>query len=246
MQVLSPSGRLAGFAIVAVLTAACTVQLVAPYNAELQQKASSMQAAVAAWDLTMRRQVGTVAADPRHPDVAGTIANWRGEADAMLTLAASNDPGNANCSAAVKAVVGAIENDVPPNLRAAVATSAEAGSGNQATASSGCETALVVKIGTDLDNIEKSVKRCQMPWVPDAYFTALAADPAAAPTPPGAPDAEAQRKLENSCLAEFKVVPGAPENTLEARHGRAVSALLTTLQSIVYVETRKKAVEAAK
>jgi hypothetical protein len=245
VQVLSSSGRLAGFAMVAVLAAACTVQLVAPYNAELQQKASSMQAEVAAWDLTMRRQAGTVAADPRHPDVAGTIAHWRGEADAMLTLAASNDPGNANCSAAVKAVIGAIESGVPPNLRAAVATSAEAESNNSTTASSGCETALVAEIGTDLGNIEKAVKHCQMQWVPDAYFTALAAN-GAPPSPPGAPDADAQRKLENSCLAEFKVVPGAPENTLEARHGRAVSALLTTLQSIVYVETRKKAIEAAK
>jgi hypothetical protein len=245
MHVLNPSGRLAGFVVVAVLTAACTVQLVAPYNAELQQKASSMQAEVAAWDLTMRRQAGTIAADPRQPDVAATINKWRGDSDAMLTLAASNDPGNVNCSAAVKAVIGAIEGGVPPNLRAAVATSAEAASNDQARASSGCETALVAKIGTDLDNVERSLKHCQLQWVSDAYFTALATN-GAPPSPPVAPDAEAQRKLENRCLAEFKVVPGAPDNTVDALHGRAVSALLTTLQSIVYVETRKKAIEAAK
>jgi hypothetical protein len=161
--VLSPLGRLAGFAMVAVLTAACAVQLVAPYSAELQQKASSMQADVAAWDLTMRRQAGTVAADPRHPDVAKTINTWRGEADAMLTLAASNDPGNVNCNAAVKAVVGAIESGVPANLRSAVAASAAAESNNQVTAPSGCETALVAKIGTDVDNIERAVKHCQLP-----------------------------------------------------------------------------------
>jgi hypothetical protein len=48
-----------------------------------------------AWDLTMRRGAGMIADDPRHPDVAATIDKRRGEADAMLTLAVSTDPGTA-------------------------------------------------------------------------------------------------------------------------------------------------------
>jgi len=52
------------------MAAACAEQLVSPYNAELAQKASSMQAEVAAWDLTMRGGAGTIADDPRHPEAA--------------------------------------------------------------------------------------------------------------------------------------------------------------------------------
>jgi hypothetical protein len=47
-------------------------------------------------------------------------------------------------------------------------------------------------------------------------------------------------------LAEFKADPNVPAAAASAQHGRAVSVLLTTLQSIVYVETRKKAAEASK
>src|SRR5258707_14567309 len=72
---------------------ACTVQLVAPYNSELAQTASGMQAEVIAWDLHMRSGAGTISDDSRHPDVLGTLNKWQGAAGAMLTLAISNDPG---------------------------------------------------------------------------------------------------------------------------------------------------------
>ena len=96
------------------------VQLVSPYNADLQQKASTMQAEVGAWDLGMRTAAGTLAADPRYPDVVAKLDGWRGEADAMLTLAVSSDPGVVKCSAALKAVHEAIVNALPPDVRAAV------------------------------------------------------------------------------------------------------------------------------
>ena len=122
------SVHLAMFWIVAAMAAAaCTVQLVAPYNSELLQKATSMQEEVVAWDAKMRRGAGTVADDPRHPEVAATIDKWRGEADAMLTLAASNDPGIANCSETVKTVFGAIQSSVPADLRTAPAAAGSDG-----------------------------------------------------------------------------------------------------------------------
>ena len=63
----------------------------------------------------------------------------------MLTLAASNDPGIANCSETVKTVFGAIQSSVPADLRTAPAA---AGSDGETAGASGCETALVAGIGT--------------------------------------------------------------------------------------------------
>lgn len=222
--------------------AACTVQLVAPYNSELQQKASAMQAEVGAWDLTMRGNAGTTAADPRNPEVTATLNRWRGQADAMLTLAVSNDPDMVACSDAVKRVYGAIESSVPENLRGALKSSAAA-TQTAGSAASGCEAGIVAGIGTGIDDIETVLKYCRVPWIDDAYFTALTQNRGSPPKPPSAAD---QIKLTNSCLAEFKAAPQLPAGAAEAGHGRAVSALLRTLQAIVYVENRKKAAEASK
>jgi hypothetical protein len=227
--------------MVALQAQGCTVQLVAPYDPDLEQKASSMQAEVAAWDLTMRASAGTVVADPRNPGVAMIINKWHGEAEAMLTEAASNDPGAVNCGEAVKLVSGTIENAVPENLRPARAPAVSARTG-----SSGCEAELVAQLDTGIDDIEKGLKYCRLSWVDDTYFTGLAQNPATAPKLPSAPDAAVQQKLRNSCLAEFKITPTAPADSAGAQHGRAVSALLTTLQAIVYVENRKRAAEASK
>jgi hypothetical protein len=229
--------------MLAILATACTVQLVAPYNSDLQQKASSMQAEVAAFDLTMRAGAGTIVDDPRNPGVALLINKWHGEAEAMLTLAASNDPGVANCGEAARLVAGAIESALPPNLRSAPAAAAGGGAG---TSPSSCETALVAQIDIGLNDLEKGLEYCRLSWVDDGYFTGLAQNPATASKPPNVPSATAQQKLRNSCFAEFKIAPTAPAAAAGAQHGRAVSAVLTTLQSIVYVENRKKAAEASK
>jgi hypothetical protein len=236
-------GRLAAIAATAAVMAACTVQLVAPYNSELEQKASAMQAEVSAWDLTMRDGAGTVADDPRNPSVAAALNKWRGEADAMLTLAVSNDPGIVGCSQAVKAVSAAIEASVPADLRAA-AQSAAAGTPSGGAAA-GCETGLVSDIGAGLDDLAKALKYCRADWISDQYFASLSQRQDAMPKPLVAPTPKAQDTLTRSCLAEFKE-PSTPANSVGTQHGRAVSHLLTTLQVIVYVENRKKAAVVSK
>jgi hypothetical protein len=148
-----------------IAVSACSVQLVAPYNPELAQRASAMQAEVTAWDLQMRSGAGTIADDPRNPKVLGTLNRWRGEAEAMLTLAIANDPGAVNCSAALKAVSSAIESRLPPELH--IAPSAASGAGAPARS---CEAALVASIGIGIDDIEKALKYCRTDWVDDAYF----------------------------------------------------------------------------
>jgi hypothetical protein len=159
----------------------------------------------------------------------------------MLTLAASNDPGMANCGTAEKKVYGVIENVIPANLRAAAQSV-------KMKSASGCEVELVALIDNGINDIENQLKAkdvCQASWIPDAYFISLSQNRAATPAPPEPTDnADLQKKqLFKSCLTLFKVAPGLPPGSAGANHGRAVSALLTTLQSIVYVENRKKAAE---
>jgi hypothetical protein len=233
------STRFALLIPLASLAVSCAVQLVAPYNAELSQTASAMQADVATWDLKMRAGAGTVADDPRNPAVSSVINTWHGQAEAMLTLALSNDPGTANCADSIRTMAGAIQTAIPAGLRSAAQS---AGSGPK-SANAGCEAGLVEQLQTGIADVEKALKFCQLPWVDDAYFAKSSVSPATVPT---APNEKTQRQRQTSCLAEFKADPNVPAAAASAQHGRAVSVLLTTLQSIVYVETRKKAAEASK
>jgi hypothetical protein len=104
----------------------------------------------------------------------------------------------------------------------------------------------VAEINTGVDDIERALKYCHLDWVPDAYFADLGQNRSVAPNPPAAPTAETQGTLKKHCVAEFTVASNTPVNAAGARHGRAVSALLTTLQAIVYIETRKKAAAQSK
>ncbi len=227
-------------AIFAFALLGCSVQLVAPYNSELAQRASSMQAEVVAWHLRIRSGAGTTLADPRHPDVAATLNRWRGEADAMLTIAISSDPGTVNCSEAEKTVSAAIERRIAAEPRAAIAPVAAPGG---ASAVRGCETALVAAIDAGIDDVERALKYCRAGWVDDAYFVELGQSRFTAVKPPPAPNPAVQETLRRACFAGFGPSLNAPADApATARHGRAIASLSTTLQAIVYIENRKKTV----
>lgn len=232
---ITHSGRLFLAAIAFATASACTTQLVAPYDSQLAEQASSMQAEVSSWDLTMREGAGTVTDDPRNPGVAALLNKWRGEADAMLTLAVSNDPHTVSCNRAAQAVYAGMESMIPANLRPAAQASANPG------APSSCEAGLVADLGSGIDDVAKALKWCRMNWVPDSYFAGLGTNVAGVPPPPAAPSRDDQDKLTKSCLAEFKAPDQGSGGSAGMQHGRAVSHLLTTLQAIVYVENRKKA-----
>lgn len=243
MSILSIPRDRAGLTVIAILAVtSCSVQLVAPYNADLAQKASSMEAEASSWDLTMRGGAGTIADDPRNPDVVAILNRWRGQADAMLTLAVSNDPGTVGCSQAAQAAYAAIESSIPSALQIAGSTT---GSASNTSVPSGCEAALVADIRSGIDDIAKALKFCRANWVPDEYFSSLSQNHLAAAKPSPAPNKGEQDVLTRSCFAEFKE-PAQPADPTIVQHGRAVSHLLTTLQVIVYVENRKKAAAASK
>jgi hypothetical protein len=227
-------------ALIAVFTAAtaCTVQLVAPYNSELEQKASSMEAEVSSWDLAMRQGAGRIDDDPRNPDNVKMLNKWRGEADAMLTLIVSSDPDLVNCSEVAQKVYKTLEDQLPQQVRANVQKTTD-GATQTSGARAGCEAAVVADLNSAIDDAADKLKYCKLDWVKDDYFAGAShAAATAAPPPPASSDA--QEKINRSCLAEFRETPpgGSSPGT---RHGRAVSHLLTTLQVIVYVENRKKA-----
>jgi hypothetical protein len=230
------AGQAVGLAAM-LLVAACAVHLVAPYSADLKQKASAMQAEVGTWDLTMRAAAGTIAADPRNPEVSAVLNKWRGEADAMLTLAISNDPGLAHCGEMLQAMSRGIERHIPAALQVAAPPT----TGPAAAPQQGCEVQLVADIASGIDDVARALKYCRVGWEADSYFTNLAQNRAGAPKPDAAPNAAVQRDVDRSCDAEFAAQPQTPTLAAEAGHGRAVSALLTTLQAIVYIETRKAA-----
>jgi hypothetical protein len=177
------------------------------------------------------------------------INKWHGEAEAMLTLAVSNDPGAVNCGETAKSIYSAVESAVDAELEkanGAAAADVKASSADGAKTASGCEAALVARLDDGLRDVEKGLKYCTVAWAPDSYFTGVAQNRATAANAPPAPDATDQDKLRAGCYAEFKVAAGVPAGAAGAQHGRAVSALLTTLQAIVYVENRKKAAQSAK
>jgi len=219
------------FIAVFATTTACTIQLVAPYNSELEQKASAMEAEVSSWDLAMRQGAGRVDDDPRHPDNVKMLNKWRGEADALLTLMVSTDPGIVNCSEAAQAAYKAIESKIPEAVRGNTAPPSS-------MARSGCEAELVADLHSGIDDVAKGLKYCQVSWIKDDYFQTLG-QRAPPPAPPSTLSTDEQTAFTRSCQAEFKEAVG--ESSPGTSHGRAVSHLLTTLQVIVYVENRKKA-----
>lgn len=232
-----------------VAVAACTIQLVAPYNPDLAQRASSLQAEVAAWDLTMRKNAGTISADPRQADIQSTLNKWRGEQEAMLTLAISSDPGTIACNKAVDAILSAVESHIPASLGAA----APAPAGDDDATSTGCETVLVNEISAEIDRLDDPshgdagiLKYCRWSWIADADFPGAAMSKPGATADHMAGTPQAREGVSQSCAAEFEVAQGLPKHSAEFGHGRAVSRLLRTLQAITYVESRKKAVASAK
>jgi len=228
-------------ALIAVFTAAtaCTVQLVAPYNSELEQKASSMEAEVSSWDLAMRQGAGRIDDDPRNSDNVKMLNKWRGEADAMLTLIVSSDPNIVNCSEVAQRVYKTLEDQLPEQVRANVQKTTTSGA-QTSGARSGCEAAVVADLNSAIDDAADKLKYCKLGWIADDYFQGAAQHAASTAAPPPAASSDAQEKIMRSCLAEFRETPPA-ESSPGTRHGRAVSHLLTTLQVIVYVENRKKA-----
>jgi hypothetical protein len=197
-----------------------------------------MESEVSAWDLTMRQGAGTLAADPRDQDNVKMLNKWRGEADAMLTLIVSSDPGTVSCDKAAQAVYKAIEGKLPDQLH--MTTSSTATANKPSVAASSCEAGLVADIIPAVDDVVRALQNCKLDWVDDNYFHSVQSASTTV-APPSPSDVKVQQK-KTSCLSEFKEEnANSSSSPIQKNHGRAISHLMTTLQIIVYVEGRKKA-----
>jgi hypothetical protein len=217
-----------------LLLAACQVQWVSPYSADLQKRATDMLADVVAWETTMRSSAGTAAADPRNPAVQAKLAAWRGSVEAMAQVELGIDPGATACDSFLSRISGALT-DLKQRLPNAPSLPATA-----LTPITYCESLPHI-----FERMERQVsgdtpdgygipflldQQCKLPWLSDDYFTALKSG--TAPAKPPAPTPQQQTQATLTCRALFQTLPGSA-------HGPAVSSLITQLDAVIYRETRQ-------
>lgn len=166
-------------ALLAIPTlAACQVQWVSPYSADLQKKATDMLAEVIAWESHMRAAAGTPAADPRNPDVQATSEKWHGEIEAMSEIELGIDPGSTACDKFVATISGSISGGLKKRLPDTPAAGSSA-----ATPISHCETlpgifTRMIQQVTGSTPYAPGIpfmldQQCKLPWLSDEYFAAL-------------------------------------------------------------------------
>jgi len=226
----------------------CDVQWISPYNADLQKKATDMLSDVVAWESQMRSAAGTAAADPRHPDVQAKFAAWRGDIEAMSEIEIGIDPGSTACDAFLAAISGKIseglKNALPSKLAAATS---ELKPITHCETLPGIFTKMIKQVSGDTaENAGMPFildQQCQLPWLPDAYFTNLQearatagasspARPPAAGAKAGTPTDAQQSDATKHCKALFEPPDGSA-------HGNLVDSLVTDLDAIIYREGRQ-------
>ena len=233
------------------LLAACQVQWVSPYSADLQTKATAMLSDVVAWEAHMRSVAGTAAADPRNPDVQAKLETWRGNIEAMSEIELSIDPGSTACDSFLAKLDGTITD----RLRKALPTTpAAAGSGIKPITH--CETlpdiftAMMQQVSDSTDTPPRPAviplvldQQCKLPWLSDDYFATLSearatagASSPARPTPASAqatkPTRDQQSIAIRRCRALFIPPPGQV-------HGNLVHPLVVDLDAVIYREGRQ-------
>lgn len=224
------------------LLAGCQQHWVAPYDAGLQKRAVDMLADLSAWEGAMRGAAGTLAADPRHPDVKARLQAWSADIEAMAAIELAIDPGSASCDRLVQGLAKPLAQHLPGLLPSA-APSATA-SGGSAPLSPHCESLpdIFGRMQTEISERfpEILAEQCRLPWLSDDYFQALAE--ARASTGAAGPDrtplpAAADRQLAQArCGALFETLPGPSGRPL---HGDLVGPLVTELDAIIYREGRQ-------
>ena len=236
-----------------VMVAACQVQWVAPYSAELQTRATDMLAQVVAWEDHMRAAAGTAAADPRDPEVQATLDKWHGEIEAMGEIELGIDPGSTVCDKFLATISGSIAS----GLKQALPQTPTAGS-SAAKPIAHCETlpSIFTRMMQQVTGDSAQTpgipfildQQCRLPWLSEEYFaaprergaTAGASSPAR-PTieagRPGTPSADQKATARQRCLGLFERRSGAA-------HGVLVNQLVVDLDAIIYREGRQAATSA--
>jgi len=228
--------------------AACHVQWVSPYSADLEKKATDILSDVVAWESHMRSVAGTAAADPRNPDVQAKLATWRGDIEAMSEIEIGIDPGSTACDAFLATISGNISGRLHSVLPfAPAAASSELKPITHCETLPGIFTSMTKQVTgstADFAGIPFILdQQCKLPWLSDAYFTAIqegrATAGATSPARPASPAAAAgtptnvqQSNATTQCRSLFEPPSGAV-------HGNLVDPLIVELDEIIYREGRQ-------
>ena len=251
----------------AILTG-CQVQWVSPYSAELQKKATDMLADVVAWEGHMRGAAGTVAADPRNPDVQAKLEAWRGNIEAMSAIELGIDPGATVCDK----FIATISNGISTRLKKALPTAPAAASGTSSifsafsapTPITHCETlpgiftrmmkqvapetpAVPAKAGKPAIPAEKGLiemaleQQCKLEWLKDDYFSALQGSHTTAKASAPARPVPAQSVTPSRATRAHRRIACASlfEPSGGSKHGDLLSSLIVDLDAIIYREGRE-------
>ena len=126
----------------------------------------------------MRSQAGTVATDPRNPQVQAALQRWLGELEAMQQLQFSTDPGLIECRAAADSVLRQVQDLVASQkqktltraMAAASPTEDQAPQAGSAPAK-GCEAIPISLAAKDVGLLQKIMEQqYRVPGADDAFF----------------------------------------------------------------------------
>src|SRR5690242_13260741 len=157
--------------IMTAVVQGCQVQLVSPYSADVQKRASDMISEVSAWELQMRDVAGTLEADPRNAVIRALFAKWDGELEAMAAIEAALNPEIIKCDKLAAAVAQSSNAAIPEQVSPAIA-----GPSNSAglLTHQSCETQVFQNLQQTLIEMKQVVEhQCELPWLTGDYFQAI-------------------------------------------------------------------------
>ncbi len=204
--------------LVAVAAAACSVQVAAPPDPAIVQRATALYETLIVFELSMRRLAGTREGDPRSAANRARFDGWRASVQTMEAIAADLDPGVVNCGAFLARVGGRLPASSADAVREASAAAGAAGAGSD------CQTLGIVRLGQRLDQmLALNDRLCRVPGLAEADLAA-----------PPRPRAAAPARLPE-CEAVWSVEPGSG-----GRHGLAVDPVLRAIRAVLTVQDAKR------
>jgi hypothetical protein len=144
-----------------LLLAGCTVQLVSPYNAEIANRTVAMYEDVSVFEEHMRTLGGTVAGDPRQPELQRLFDGWWGSLQTMRALSVSNAAGVIDCAAVARWVEDRARRVTPQGAQS-VSTPSVSGavaSAQPLPEKQDCQTAVIEQTLAELRAVREQFNR---------------------------------------------------------------------------------------
>jgi hypothetical protein len=208
-----------------LVAAGCSVRLVSPYTEEIAKRASKLHEDVIAFELTMRRQVGTRAGDPRNDVNQRRFDEWQASVATMATLSAAADPRVVRCQDILPRVTSSSAAIDPSVAQALHEQGSEAGPAGMVD----CQTLGITRSSQRLDQLRRLYTEfCRVPTLPDTAFheDRPRAVVAAVPLP--------------DCQALWAPTATGAALGLAGSHGLGVDPVLRSIRAVIAVQESKR------